>query len=449
MQVNETLNEGLKRELNVVVPADELDNRLAKYLEELKDRVQIPGFRPGKVPLSHLKRVYGKDAMKEIVNETVTETVRNSIEGRDEKPALQPNVDFPDSDLEKVFDGGVDLAFTIAYEVLPEFELGDFSTIKIERPVAEVSDGDVDQRIDQIASSNRPYAAKGEGAEAADGDRVTMSYVGKIDGEAFEGGSDENGSLVLGFGQFIPGFEDQLIGVKAGENRIVKVTFPEAYPAEHLAGKEAEFEVTVKDIESPEALTIDDEWAKRFGIESIDKFREAVSQQIESEFGSETRQQVKRQLLDQLDEMHKFDLPPTLLESEFEQIWSQLAQNMEQAGRTFEDEDTTEEKAREEYQSIAERRVRLGLVLSEIGEKNDIKVTDEELQRALYEKVSQYPGQEKQVFEFYEKNPNALASLRAPIYEDKAIDFIVELAEVTDKTVTREELFAAAEEEEA
>lgn len=447
MQVNETLNEGLKRELDVVIPADELDTRLVKYLEELKQRIQIPGFRPGKVPLSHLKRVYGQSAMKEIINETVSETVRSSIDGRDEKPALQPDVDITNEVVDKVIAGGTDLEFKVSYEVLPEFELGDFKSIKIERPVADVSDADIDQRIDQIAQGNRGFASKGADAAAEDGDRVTMSYVGKVDGEAFEGGSDDNGQLVLGSGQFIPGFEEQLVGAKTGEEKVVKVTFPEDYPAEHLAGKDAEFDVTVKDVEAPEELVVDDAWASRFGIESLTKFKEAVGKQIETEFGTETRQQVKRQLLDQLDEMHKFELPPTLLESEFEQIWNQLSQNMAQAGRTFEDEDTTEEKAREEYRQIAERRVRLGLVLSEIGEKNNIAVTDEELQRALYEKVSQFPGQEKQVFEFYEKNPNALASLRAPIYEDKAIDFIIELADVTDKQVSRDELFAETEDD--
>ena len=448
MQVNETLNEGLKRELDVVIPAQELDERLVKYLDELKDRVRIPGFRPGKVPLAHLKRVYGRDAMKEIVNETVTETVRTSIDGRDEKPALQPDVDITEDALETVIQGGVDLTFKISYEVLPEFELGDFKSIKIERLIAEVEDGDIDERLSQIADTNKPYTAKGEGAEAADGDRLTMSYVGKIDGEAFEGGTDDNGQLVIGSGRFIPGFEEQLIGAKAGDDKTVTVTFPEDYPAEHLAGKEAVFDVSVKDIEAPEELKIDDEFASRFGIESLDKFKEAIREQIVSEFGNETRQKIKRQLLDHLDEMHKFDLPPTLLESEFEQIWNQLNQNMEQSGRTFEDEDTTEEKAREEYRGIAERRVRLGLVLSEIGEKNSIQVTDEELQRALYEKVSQFPGQEKQVFEFYENNPTALASLRAPIYEEKVIDFIIELADVTDKTVSKDELFAESEDAE-
>jgi len=448
MQVNETLREGLKRELDVIVSADELDGRLNKYLEEMKDRIRLPGFRPGKVPIAHLKRVYGIDAMKEIVQETVSEAIKE-IDDRKEKPAWQPDIDVATETLNDVFKGGADLAFKIKYEVLPEITLADFKAIKIERPVAEVTDADLDERLGQIAEGNQTFSSKGEGAIAAEGDQITMSYVGKLDGEPFEGGSDDNGQLVLGSGRFIPGFEEQLVGTKVGDERTIKVTFPENYPAEHLAGKETEFDVTVKDIESPDAVTIDDAFAARFGIESVDKLKDAVRSQIESEFGTETRQKVKRQLLDQLDEMHKFELPPILLDNEFEQIWKQLTDNMKQAGRTFEDEDTTEDKAREEYRGIAERRVRLGLVLSEIGEKNDITVTDDELQRALYERVQQFPGQEKQVFEYYEKNPSALAGLRAPIFEDKVIDFIIELAKVTDKTVSKDELFADSDEDEA
>ncbi len=448
MQVNETLNEGLKRELQVTVPAADLDGRLQEYLNEVKDNIRLPGFRPGKVPLGHLKKVYGRKAMAEIVDKILNETVREAVEERGEKPALQPEIDIPNDVLEPILDGGNDLVFTMSYEILPQITLGDFSNIEIERPVVEVSDEEIDEQIKRIAESNRPYEAKAEGAAAEDGDRLTFSYLGKLDGEPFEGGADENAQIVLGSGQFIPGFEEQLIGCKAGEEKTITVTFPEEYGAEHLAGKEATFDIVVKGIEAPGELVIDEDFATKLGLESVDKLKEIVRQQIESEYGSRTRQKVKRTLLDQLDEMHQFELPPKLVESEFEQIWNQLTGNMEQAGRTFDDEETTEEDAKKEYLGIAERRVRLGLVLSEIGEKNNVQVTDEEVQRALYAKVREYPGQEKQVFEFYEKNPMALASLRAPIYEDKVVDFLVELAKVTDKTVTREELFAEDEDEE-
>lgn len=448
MQVNETLNEGLKRELEITIPANDLDSRLQDYLNEIKDNIRLPGFRPGKVPMGHLKKVYGRKAMAEIVDKVLNESVRQAVEDRGEKPALQPDVDVANEVLEALLDGGADLVFSMTYEVLPEITLGDFSKVEIERPVVEVSDEEVDEQIKRIAENNRPYEAKAEGAAAEEGDRLSFSYLGKLDGEPFEGGADENAQLVLGSKQFIPGFEEQLIGSKVGEEKTITVTFPENYGAEHLAGKDATFDIVVKGIETPGEIVIDEDFASKLGLESLDKLKEIIRQQIEHEFGSQTRQKVKRALLDQLDEMHKFDLPPKLLESEFEQIWKQLTDNMTQAGRTFEDEETTEEEARKDYTAIAERRVRLGLVLSEIGEKNNVQVTDEEVQRALYAKVREYPGQEKQVFEFYEKNPMALASLRAPIYEDKVVDFLVELAKVTDKTVTREELFADDEDEE-
>lgn len=448
MQVNETLNEGLKRELEITIPANDLDSRLQDYLNEIKDNIRLPGFRPGKVPMGHLKKVYGRKAMAEIVDKVLNESVRQVVEDRGEKPALQPDVDVANEVLETLLDGGADLVFSMTYEVLPEITLGDFSKVEIERPVVEVSDEEVDEQIKRIAENNRPYEAKAEGAAAEEGDRLSFSYLGKLDGEPFEGGADENAQLVLGSKQFIPGFEEQLIGSKVGEEKTITVTFPENYGAEHLAGKDATFDIVVKGIETPGEIVIDEDFASKLGLESLDKLKEIIRQQIEHEFGSQTRQKVKRALLDQLDEMHKFDLPPKLLESEFEQIWKQLTDNMTQAGRTFEDEETTEEEARKDYTAIAERRVRLGLVLSEIGEKNNVQVTDEEVQRALYAKVREYPGQEKQVFEFYEKNPMALASLRAPIYEDKVVDFLVELAKVTDKTVTREELFADDEDEE-
>ncbi len=450
MQVTETLSEGLKRELKVVIPAADLATKLDSYLEDMKSKVRINGFRPGKVPTNHLKRLYGRQAMAEILNQTIGEVSQKALEDRSERPALQPEIDLPDEDAESILDGKSDLSFTMSYDLLPEFELIDFSTLEIERPIVETADEVVMEQVTTIAESNRPFEPKAEGEAAAEGDRVTMSYVGKIDGEPFEGGADENGQLVLGSKQFIPGFEDQLIGVKAGDEKVVTVKFPEDYGAAHLAGKEATFDVTVKEIAAPGELTVDDEFAKGLGLESLDKLKEIVRGQIEGQYGALTRQRVKRQLLDKLDEVYSFDLPQKLVETEFENIWGQVEADMKRSGKTFEDEDTTEEAAKADYRKIAERRVRLGLVLSEIGEKNEIQVTDEEVQRALYDRVRQFPGQEQQVFEFYRKNPQAIASLRAPIYEEKVVDYILELAKVTDKTVTREELekMAAEDEEE-
>ncbi|MHA7773023.1 trigger factor [Roseibium sp. M-1] len=446
MQVTETLSEGLKRELKIDIPAGDLAAKLEEYMADLKSKANIKGFRPGKVPLAHLKRMYGRQAMAEILSNTIQETTQKAVEERSERPALTPEIDLPEDDAEKILAGSADLSFTMTYDVLPEFEIVDFAGIEIERPVVEIAESEVDEQVAQIAKNNTPFEAKK--GKAADGDRVTMSYLGKIDGEPFEGGADENGMLVLGSGQFIPGFEDQLIGVKAGDEKVVEVSFPEDYPAAHLAGKPATFDVVVKEVAAPGEAKVDDEFAKNLGLESLDKLKEIVRGQIEGQFGQMTRQRVKRQLLDKLDEHYSFDLPEKLLNSEFDVVWRQVEDDMKRNEKTFEDEDTTEEEAKAEYRKIAERRVRLGLVLSEIGEKNNIQVTDEELQRALYDRIRQFPGQEQQVFEFYKNNQQALASLRAPIYEEKVVDFMLELAKVTDKTVSKEELEKLVSEEE-
>jgi trigger factor len=447
MQVNETLAEGLKRELKVTIPVSELDAKLSDRLDQLKKRVQIKGFRPGKVPVAHLRRVYGKAAMAEIVEGLVGETTRQAIADRGERAAMQPKIAMTEDEQEatQVLEGRADLTFTLEYEVLPSFELSDFKGMKIERPIAEVSDEEVNERLEKIGESARSYSAVER--EARDGDRVTMSYVGKVDGEPFEGGADENGQLVLGSGRFIPGFEAAILGARAGDAKTIDVTFPDDYPAPNLAGKAASFDVVVKEVAEPGELKLDDEFAKRLGLESIDRLREVVRGQIESEYGTATRQKVKRQMLDQLDAIHKFDLPENLVEQEFANIWKQVMHDIEHHGKSFEDEGTTEDAARKEYRAIAERRVRLGLVLSKIGENAEITVTDEELQGALYDQARRYRGQEKQVFDFYKSNPDALQTLRAPIFEEKVVDYILELADVTDKTISKEELLADDEED--
>lgn len=446
MQVTETLAEGLKRELKVVIPASDLASRLDTYLEDLKGKVQIRGFRPGKVPMAHMKRMYGRQATAEILNEMITETTRSVVEERNEKPALQPEIDLPEGDAEAILEGSADIAYTMSYDILPEFEIIDFKTVQIERPVVEISDEEVDEQIAQIAENNKPFAEKDGAAE--DGDRVQMSYVGKLDGEPFEGGADENGQLVIGSKQFIPGFEEQLVGLKAGDEKTIEVSFPEDYPAKHLAGKPVTFDIVVKAVEAPGEVTIDDEFAKGLGLEGLDKLKEIIRGQIESQYGAMTRQKVKRQLLDKLDEVYTFDLPERLVASEFDQVWRQVEADMQREGKSFDDEDANEEETRAEYRKIAERRVRLGLVLSEVGERNEVKVGDEEVQKALYERVRQFPGQEKEVFEYYRSNPQALASLQAPLYEEKVVDYILELADVTDKTVTKDELMAEDEADE-
>ncbi|WP_310619757.1 trigger factor [Flexibacterium corallicola] len=447
MQVTETLAEGLKRELKIVIPASDLATRLDAYLEDMKSKVKINGFRPGKVPKSHLKRVYGRQAMAELLGNLINETTAKTIEERKEKPALQPEIDLPDDEAEKVLAGEADLGFTMKYDLLPEFEVIDFSAVELERPIVEIADEEIDEQIKQIAESNRSFEDREEGAAAQDGDRVTMHYLGKLDGVPFEGGEDENGQLVLGSGQFIPGFEEQVVGMKVGEEKIIDVTFPEEYGAENLAGKAVTFDINVKAIAAPGELVIDDELATKLGLENLEKLKEIVRGQIESQYGAATRQKIKRALLDKLDEEYSFDLPEKLLENEFNGVWQQVEADMKQSGKTFEDEETTEEEAKAEYRKIAERRVRLGLVLSEVGEKNSVQVTEEEVQKALYDRVRQFPGQEQQVFEFYKNNQQALASLRAPIYEEKVVDFILELAKISDKVVSKEELLKQDEDE--
>jgi trigger factor len=447
MQVNETLTEGLRRELQVTIPAAELGARLASRLEEMKDRVRLKGFRPGKVPVAHLRRIYGKAAMAEVVETMVGETSRQALAGRGERVAVQPEIAMTEDEAEaqRILNGEADLVFTMSYEIVPDFEVADYKGLRIERPIAQVGEGEVDERLERFAAGARSYSDAERPAQ--EGDRVTFSYVGKIDGEPFEGGADEDAQLVLGSRSFIPGFEEGLQGLMAGEEKTIEVRFPDDYPAAHLAGRTAQFDVAVKAVAAPDELRLDDEFAKRLGIESIDRLRETVRRQIESEHGFATRQKMKRQLLDALDERHSFPLPDRLVDQEFENIWRQVTHDVEHHGRSFEDEGTTEEEARKEYRAIAERRVRLGLVLSRIGETANIQVSEEEMQRALAAQLRNYPGREQQVLDYYQKNPGAVQGLRAPIFEEKVVDYILEFADVTDVAVSREELLKELEEE--
>jgi trigger factor len=449
MQVTETLAEGLRREFQITVPASELDGRLTSRLAELQGEVRIKGFRPGKVPVSHLRRLFGKSAMAEIVQSVISEVARDTLSGRGERAAQQPDFKLPEDgrESEQVLQGKADLTYTMSYDVLPIVKLGDFKSIKVERPVADVSDAEVDTELNRLAENTRTFSPKEGKAES--GDRMTISYVGTIDGEAFDGGSADDATVQLGTSQFIPGFAEQLEGLSAGETKTVTVTFPEDYGAKQLAGETATFEVTVKEVAAPEEIKLDDELATRLGLESLEQLRDAIRQQLQSQYGMATRQKVKRQILDQLDATHAFDLPPRMVEQEFDNIWRQVTGELGQSGRTFEDEGTSEEAAREDYRKIAERRVRLGLVLSEIGEKNKIEVSEEEVQRALAAQLRQFPGREKELVEYYRTNPDAVAGLRAPIFEEKVVDFLLELVNVTDKPVSREELMREDEEEPA
>lgn len=443
MQVTETLSDGLKRQLSIVIPASELNKKLDAKLDEMKTKVQIKGFRPGKVPVSHLKRLAGRQEMAQIIDSSISDAIREVVAERKERPALNPDIALVEGiDGEKLVAGEVDLAFTATYELLPVFEVADFSAIEIERPVLPVDEAEVEEQLSRIAEGSRSFEEKAEGSAVESGDRATIDFVGTIDDVAFEGGAAEDVPLVIGSGQFIPGFEEQLIGAKVGDDVTVSVDFPADYQAANLAGKPAKFACKVKKIEVPGELVLDDEFAKKVGIESLDKLKEAIRSQIEGRNAGMIRSKVKRQLLDKLDALYQFDLPEKLVEGEFEQIWKQTTEELEKAGKTFADEDTTEEKAREDYRKIAVRRVRLGLVLSNVGEANAVQVTEQEVSQAIVAKAREFPGQERQVFDFYRSNQMALASLQAPIYEEKVVDFILSQAKVTDKPITKEELLA-------
>jgi trigger factor len=442
MQVTETRNEGLHREYKVVVPAAELEAKVNARLGELKNRVQIRGFRPGKVPVEHLKRVYGRGTMAEVLESAVNEANATIVREHGFKLATDPKITPPDQgEIEGVLKGKSDLSYTLALEIVPPIQLADFKKLKLQKVTADVTDAEVDEALQKVANDNRPFADKGEGAKAEKGDRVTLSFVGKIGGEPFEGGSGEDVVIQIGSGQFIPGFEDQIIGMAAGENRTLNVTFPANYGSEKLAGQPAEFDVTAKSIEAPGKVTIDDDFAKSLGMESLAALKDAVKDRVAREHTAASRRRIKRDLLDQLDATHKFEPPPTLVDNEFDQVWKTILSDLQTHGRSFTDEGTTEEKAKGEYRGIAERRVRLGLVLAEIGDKNNIQVTNEEVSKAVVDRARQFPGQEQQIWQYYRDNPEAVASLRAPIFEEKVIDFLVELADVTEKKVSRDELY--------
>ncbi|WP_295853502.1 trigger factor [Tardiphaga sp.] len=443
MQVNETVSDGLKREFQVNVPAADIEAKVDARLDDMKGKVKLNGFRPGKVPMGHLKRLYGRSVAAETVEELIRDTNSQIFTERGFRLATEPKVTMPteQKEVEDILTGKSDLNYTVAIEVVPAIELADFKSFAVEKPVADVSESDVDEAIKRVADQNRTFIAKAEGAKAESGDRVTVSFTGTIEGVPFDGGTGEGIQVLIGSNTFIPGFEEQLIGIAAGETRTLKVSFPTNYASETLAGKPAEFATTATAVESPVDTVIDDEFAKTLGLESLDKLKEAAQERLTQEYAGATRQRVKRLLLDRLDETHQFGAPPSLIEEEFKLMWNSIKSEMESTGKSFADESTTEEAAMEEYRKIADRRVRLGLVLSEIGEKNKITVTDDEVSRAVVERARSMPGREKEVWDYYRNNANALAQLRAPIYEDKVVDFILELATVTEKKVSREELY--------
>ncbi|MCB1562283.1 MAG: trigger factor [Alphaproteobacteria bacterium] len=439
MQVKELKQDGLNHELEITVSANDIDKRVDNRLQEVGKTVKMAGFRPGKVPMAMLKKRYGKAIMGEVLELAVDETSKKALNDRKLTPALKPKIEV------KSFDDGKDLVYTLAVEVLPEFKLADFKGAKLERPVAKPDAKSVDDALENIAKNNLSSVEVKTKRGAKEGDILVIDFHGRTadDNKAHEGMHAHGHHLTLGSGQFIPGFEEQLIGAKAGEKIEVKVTFPENYGAEELAGREAIFDVDVEQIREPSEPKIDDEFAKSLGLEDVAALKKAVEEQLQKELDSHSRMNLKKALLDFLDEAHDFEVPPGMLDMEFAHIIQQLELERQRSGQ--DKEVPEDEKA--EYREIAARRIRLGLILSEIGNRNELTVGDADLQRAVISEAQKFPGQERAVFDYYAKNPQALESLRAPLFEEKVVDFILELADVTDKSVTPEELFAALEDE--
>ncbi|WP_332768341.1 trigger factor [Phenylobacterium sp.] len=440
MQIVEKSGEGLSKVFGVTVPVADLNERLEARITEITPTLNIKGFRPGKVPAAHVRRLHGKALMAEVVQQAINESSQKVLTDNNLRPAGEPDLK-PEGDFEKVIEGSADLAYELAIEVMPEFEPTDLTKISLKRPVYEPTAKEVDEAVDELAKQNRTYEPRtGKSVKAKKDDQVVIDFIGRIDGVAFEGGTGSDTDLVLGSGSFIPGFEDQLIGAKAGDVVTVKVPFPADYQAAQLAGKDAEFETTVKEVKAPVDAKADDAMAERLGVESLEKLKELLKTNLESQYAGASRFKLKRALLDVLDEKHDFPLPPKMVEAEFASIWQQVQQDKERGGLPPEDAEKTDDQLQGEYRKIAERRVRLGLVLAEIGRTNNVQVTNEELQNAAVTEARRYGQQAQQIFDMFMKDQNFQAQLRAPIFEDKVVDLIVGQAKVKDQKVSKEEL---------
>jgi trigger factor len=438
MQVNETLNDGLKRGYSITVTAAELEAKVNEKLAEAQPEVEMKGFRKGKVPMALLKKQFGQRVMGEAMQESIDGAMSEHFEKSGERPAMQPEVKMTNDDWKE----GDDVKVDMTYEALPEIPELDLSTVKLEKLVVKADDAAVDEALKNLAETAQDFKARKDGVKAKDGDQIVMDFVGKVDGEAFEGGSAEDYPLVLGSNSFIPGFEEQLVGVVKGAEKAVTVSFPEEYQAPHLAGKEATFDCTIKEVKKPVAAEVNDELAKKFGAEDLAALKTQIAERLEAEYAGASRAVMKRALLDELDKLVSFDLPPSLVEAEAGQIAHQLwhEENPDVQGHDHPEIETTDE-----HKTLAERRVRLGLLLAELGQKAEIQVTDAEMTQAIMNQARQYPGQERQFFEFVQQNQQMQQQLRAPLFEDKVVDHVFEQATVTEKEISKDELQKAVE----
>lgn len=442
MQIVETANEGLKRAYTLKIPAKEIEARIDAEVKKVAPQVRMPGFRPGKVPANLIRKMHGQALHSDALNASLRESIDTLMREKKLRPALQPKID-----LDEGYEQGKDAELKVELEVLPEIETPSIEGLKLERLTVAVTDKEVDEELQRLATNRKSYSDAAKSKKAAAGDQVVIDFVGRIDGEPFEGGRAEDFALVLGSGMMIPGFEEGIVGAKAGDTRTVEATFPEGYQVGELSGKKAEFEVTVKAVKVEGETKVDEEFAKSLGLESLEKLKELVRAQLEQQTAGLTRTQMKRQLLDTLAAAHDFEVPPTMVEAEFAQIWQQLEAEVArepdpEAGRK------EIEAEKEDYRRIAERRVRLGLLLSEIGQANGVEVTQQEMGMLLQQAAQQYRPEDRERFIEYVRNePMAQAQLRAPLYEDKVVDFLFGKAEITERQVTREELEAAIEAE--
>ncbi len=436
MQVTETSAEGLRREYDIVVPAGDIEDKLVGRLTEIGQTVNVPGFRPGKVPIGILKKRYGDSVRGEILERAIQDATESALTENDLRPAMQPKIEIV------TFEDGADLEYKLRVEILPEIQPTDFSSVEFERLVADVEDSEIEAALERLAEQRKTYQPVETPRPAVIGDQVVIDFNGRVDGETFDGGTANDFVLELGAGQFLPGFEDQLVGAEPGARVEVEIDFPDDYPADNLKGKNAVFDVDLKEVRETAAVAIDDDLAQSMGVDDMDALKGAVREQIEREYGQASRARLKRALLDRLADIHEFELPPGMVEQEFDAIWQQVKDAMEKDRLDEDDKGKSEDELRERYQPIADRRVKLGLLLSEVGRANNITVNQDDLNRAMVEQARNFPGQESRIFEYYQNNPQAMQELQAPIFEDKVVDFIIEMAKVTDRKVTIEELMA-------
>ena len=442
MEVKELKAKGLKREFSITIKSEVIKNLKAKKLGEIASKAKIDGFRPGKVPSAHIEKLYGQSVIVEVIEENVSKASQDVLEERNLKAAVKPDVKL-DSEMTDVIEKGKDLSFTMNCEVLPEIEITDFSKITLDNPVSEPQEKDINDALEYLAKQNKVYKDASDSTKAKDGDQVTMNYLGKIDGVAFDGGAANDANLILGSKSFIDNFEEQLIGLKKGDKKVVNVKFPENYQSSDLANKEASFDVEIKLVSNSKESKINDDLAKSLGMEDLKKLKESLKDRIKQDFDSASRNKLKDSLLEALEKKHNFELPESMVSQEFDQMWRQLENQLENQKKELKDLEISEKEIRKNYKEISEKRVCTGLLIAEIGQVNNIQLEDNDINKALQMEMQKYPGQEKEILDYYQKNNDAIRQLSAPLFEDKVIDFVLEKVKLKDVKVSREDLFDA------